>query len=446
MLSTQPAADATGFSSAFVKAGPLSQDGKYPCSAWTASWWHCRGHHEHGQGQPELTETEVPRATVGAPYSYRLETTSKGRCQEWSVAPDSLPDGLLLDAMGNLSGTPTTPGDYSFTVFISNGFGGTIEQEATLVVVGPPVATASPATGLTTTTADLNGAVDPRNLPAEAWFEYWPATGSSQSAIRTPTEAVAKGLAPVNLTATIGGLPPETEYLFRLAAANELGPDPVYSETISLTSAAPPPPPIAPASAAPATNPADTVPPPTAGENFDVETVEGTVTTKCPTDQAFSGLVREEQIPVGCLIDTTNGTVRLTASKGGGETQSAFFWGGLFRVTQDAGQNQTVALKLAGQLRCERRAGREGRVQMRRSGGGRKLWGSGEGNYKTVGSHGAATVRGTIWLVQDRCDRSTLVKVRRGTVWVEDFVKGIQVVLQAGEQYLIEPPTPRLGK
>ena len=82
-------------------------------------------------------------------------------------------------------------------------------------------------------------------------------------------------------------------------------------------------------------------------------------------------------------------------------------------------------MKLVGQLRCERRTSKGGRVQLRRGGGGggRKLWGSGKGNYKTVGSHGAATVQGTIWLVQDRCDGSTLVKVKHGTVWVEDFVK-----------------------
>jgi hypothetical protein len=81
---------------------------------------------------------------------------------------------------------------------------------------------------------------------------------------------------------------------------------------------------------------------------------------------------------------------------------------------------------------------------LRSRGPGRKLWGSGKGNYKTAGSHGAATVRGTTWLVQDRCDGSTLFKVAEGTVWVRDFVKGILVVLHEGDSYVAKPAIARL--
>ena len=44
-----------------------------------------------------------------------------------------------------------------------------------------------------------------------------------------------------------------------------------------------------------------------------------------------------------------------------------------------------------------------------------KLWGSGKGKFRTNGKYSAATVRGTIWLVEDRCE-GTLTKVPRGTV------------------------------
>ena len=84
------------------------------------------------------------------------------------------------------------------------------------------------------------------------------------------------------------------------------------------------------------------------------------------------------------------------------------------------------------------------RLLGRRGSGGRKLWGSGEGNYKTVGSHGSATVRGTIWLVADRCDGSTLFKVKRGTVVVRDFIKKSSVVLQAGQSYIAKVAIGRL--
>ena len=51
----------------------------------------------------------------------------------------------------------------------------------------------------------------------------------------------------------------------------------------------------------------------------------------------------------------------------------------------------------------------------------RKLWGSGKGNFRTEGNNGSATVRGTIWLTEDRCDGSTFFKVRRGVVTIRDF-------------------------
>jgi ferric-dicitrate binding protein FerR (iron transport regulator) len=44
-------------------------------------------------------------------------------------------------------------------------------------------------------------------------------------------------------------------------------------------------------------------------------------------------------------------------------------------------------------------------------------------------------VRGTIWLVQDRCD-GTLTKVTRGTVRVRDFKAKRTVTVKAGHTYL----------
>ena len=51
---------------------------------------------------------------------------------------------------------------------------------------------------------------------------------------------------------------------------------------------------------------------------------------------------------------------------------------------------------------------------------GRRLWGSGKGNFRTEGQYGAATVRGTIWLTEDRCN-GTFFKVKRGAVTIRDF-------------------------
>jgi hypothetical protein len=188
-------------------------------------------------------------------------------------------------------------------------------------------------------------------------------------------------------------------------------------------------------------------PKPVAGQTLDLETVEGNIELECPGEETYSQLVGFKQVPVGCLINTRHGVVNLTASKGSsGELQNAHFWGGVFIADQDEGDNEVVNLKLAGRRMCERRNGSKKPVATvsRKGGGGRRLWGSGKGNYTTSGSYGSATVRGTTWLVIDRCDASTLIKVAEGTVWVRDFVKNKSLILTTGQQYLAKALIPRL--
>lgn len=189
-------------------------------------------------------------------------------------------------------------------------------------------------------------------------------------------------------------------------------------------------------------------PKPVAGQTFDVEPVEGEVELQCPGESAQSPLTGFKQVPMGCLINTRHGVVNLTASKGSSEElQSSHFWGGVFVATQPEGDNQTVGLKLAGRRMCERRgAGKKPVARISSSGKhGRRLWGSGKGNYTTSGSYGSATVRGTTWLVVDRCDSSTLFKVAEGTVWVQDFVKNKSLILTTGQEYIAKALIPRLN-
>lgn len=189
-------------------------------------------------------------------------------------------------------------------------------------------------------------------------------------------------------------------------------------------------------------------PDPLAGETLNLETQKGNVQLQCPGEDSYSQLVGFKQVPVGCLINTRNGVVDITASKGAsGELQNADFWGGVFVATQPQGDNQEVGLKLAGKRMCERRGSEKKAVARASRGGrsGRKLWGSGKGNYSTSGSYGSATVRGTTWLVVDRCDSSTLIKVAEGTVAVRDFVREKSVTLTTGEQYLAKALIPRLN-
>ena len=171
------------------------------------------------------------------------------------------------------------------------------------------------------------------------------------------------------------------------------------------------------------------------------------MSTKC-SGGTFRKLDRPKQVTLDCQIDAEDGTVSVTASKGNGKgTQTAVFWGGLFDIDQEAGDNREAVMTLAGQRRCEKRKDGHGPPHPATKPQGLErpqALGQRQGNYKTAGSHGAATVRGTIWLVADRCDGSTLFKVKKGTVVVRDFIKDSSVVLEAGQSYVAKLDIARL--
>jgi len=68
----------------------------------------------------------------------------------------------------------------------------------------------------------------------------------------------------------------------------------------------------------------------------------------------------------------------------------------------------------------------------------RALWGNGKGNFQTRGRFAAATVLGTHWLTDDRCD-GTWTKVVAGVVQITDFVNHSTVAVPAGHTFLVRP-------
>jgi hypothetical protein len=66
----------------------------------------------------------------------------------------------------------------------------------------------------------------------------------------------------------------------------------------------------------------------------------------------------------------------------------------------------------------------------------RRLWGHDDhGNFRTRGGSSVATVRGTAWFVEDRCD-GTLTRVSKGSVSVYDKHRRVTVIVHAGHSYL----------
>jgi hypothetical protein len=406
----------------------VSAGGSHTCAVRTTGEVVCWGDNTYGQSQPEMVAAELPRGVIGDDYSYSFHTTGQSPGPNFQVTAGHLPGGLELTPEGQLTGTPTTAGDFSFTVTASNGVVGGSSQATSLAVVGTPILGAEPAQGITPTSASLSAKINPRNLPAQAWFEYWPAS-SPQSATHTPATKVAAAVTQKGLGASIAGLTPDTLYSFRVIATNELSPNPVESSVLSLK-----------------TQPGPGIPPPVAGQSVNVDTANGVVRVKCPGDEGFDTLVSAKQIPVGCEIDTDDGTVALTASRGSsGATESAYFWGGTFEIDQSPGDEQDAVATLDGRLRCEKRGSKPKRARASSSrGGGRKLWGAGSGHFKTVGNYGSASVLGTTWLVIDRCDLSSAFEVLEGRVKVRDFIKGISLTITPGHRYVAKAPFLRL--
>jgi hypothetical protein len=149
-------------------------------------------------------------------------------------------------------------------------------------------------------------------------------------------------------------------------------------------------------------------------------------------------LTAERQIPVGSLLDTRKGTVRLgSASTKAGETFTGTFSAGVFAALQSRSGLTTLPLKGSSFRSCAARTGRASAALSRRT--IRRMRANASGRFRTSGRYSAATVRGTIWDTVDRCD-GTLTKVTRGVVVVRDLRKRRNIAVGAGKSYLARAP------
>jgi hypothetical protein len=172
------------------------------------------------------------------------------------------------------------------------------------------------------------------------------------------------------------------------------------------------------------------------GKTVTVSPKSGRVLVKIPGSNKFVPLADLESVPVGSIIDATNGRVTLTSADADGVTQTADFYEGRFQIQQKAGSALVTLVLRGGNLSSCPSAGSSASAASRP---GRKLWGSGAGRFRTQGNFGSASVMGTIWLTVDQCN-GTFFKVKRGVVTVTDFVLHKTVSVPAGKSYLAKKP------
>lgn len=188
---------------------------------------------------------------------------------------------------------------------------------------------------------------------------------------------------------------------------------------------------------------------PVAGQSFAAAPRHGRVRfgTGGPSRPGLMPLTAETRLPFGTLIDAGHGAVVLTtAGAARGRAQVVVVTGSEFIVRQH-GRNPITDLILSGGdfAACPKphsarpaavaaRATRHHRWSRRHV--VRQLWArDNHGRFSTFGMTSVATVRGTIWLTQDRCD-GTLTRVFRGRVVVHDRGRRRAVTIVAGHGYL----------
>ncbi|MFZ1249862.1 MAG: Ig domain-containing protein [Candidatus Microsaccharimonas sp.] len=164
---------------------------------------------------PIITTSTLNTTTQGAAFSQTMKADGTAPIT-WSITTGSLPAGLSLNAnTGIISGTPTTAGDYSFTIAANNSAGGDRTD-----MDGTVLASASSAPVITTT--ELNTLT-----VGKSFSQTIGATGSSTGR----TWSVSSGTLPAGLTlksstGIISGTPTTAgSYSFVLTLTNSSGSD-----------------------------------------------------------------------------------------------------------------------------------------------------------------------------------------------------------------------------
>ena len=120
--------------------------------------------------------------------------------------------------IGGLTASTT----YHFRIVATNSSGtryGSDRTFTTLSATGPPVAITNPATNVASSSATLNGSVDPHGLTTTVHFQY----GTTISYGHTTANQTKTGNAYQNVAANISGLTASTTYHFRIVATNSSG-------------------------------------------------------------------------------------------------------------------------------------------------------------------------------------------------------------------------------
>jgi len=370
--------------------------------------------------------------------------------------------GAIGGSAGSFTVTGThaysSPGSFPITVTITrtSNTQNTGTATDTAAITAPPsrVATGGPSVNGDTRAA-FSGTVNPSGLTTTAHFEYGldsrysnPGTSGPVYDQSTPNQSVGSDFSSHTVTASVTGLVPNAVYHVRLVATNSAGT--TFGPDVSFTT------PKAPAPA-----------PPSLGKSF---TGSATGLVLIEINGKFVPITELTKIANGAIINALHGTLTInTAAIGGTQhgllatkkgkskkpkkpaTQTGNFGGAVFKVTQDHSGQATLALvdgaKFKGAPTYASCTSKKGKAFA--AGVSSKtlqlLHASAHGKFRTKGRYSAATIRGTIWTIADRCD-GTLVHAIKDTVSVDDLVLHKTITLHPGHSYLALAHPPKVKK
>ena len=394
----------------------------------------------------------------GDAASYRFQY-GRGGNYDRATAPIAVASGTdVVTASGHVSGLD--PGTvYGYRLVVTNSAGTAYAGGATLTTaVARPAPATDRADDVTKTAARLVGTVNPGGGSTTWSFQYGPTTAYGHT---TATATVTAGTDGQRVDTRVEDLEPGVVYHFRLVAHNAAGDS--VSDDATFTTADPDPDPgsgddgddfDAPVAPVVSTGggpvQADGLPAPTPtpapGKSTNAAPAAGTIRVQVPGSNQFVELTAGAAIPVGTVVDATKGEITITsAADANGTPQTANFGGSQFKILQRRAAKPVTDIVMAGGdfTGCFPRALNARTADVfgaaRRKWSRRRLWGNGHGRFRTRGRHGTATVRGTNWLTEDRCD-GTLMRVKRGLVEVRDLDRRRTVMLSAGKQYFARSP------
>ncbi len=255
---------------------------------------------------------------------------------------------------------------------------------------------------------------------------------------RTAEQAVGSDSTEHTITTTVTGLVPNATYHVRAVASSSAG-SVTGADQVFKTRADPLP------------------PPPVLGQKVNVTLTAGQVFIELPPGatisqaggaapltkgSGFIPLTEARQIPVGSILDTTRGTVGITAATSSKSTRyTGNFTSGVFALLQNRSLKGLTELDLMDTLSRTRvcaSVGKGAKASIAKTVSSKVLGllkSTDHGKFTTRGTYSAATTRGTQYSVADTC-AGTLTSVTRGAVVVDYVRRHQRLLVRAGHSFL----------